>query len=136
MLEKQYFKATAGSTRQVLLNFFKSYAMKKANNRSKAFEKQLIDFLHTIGDNLYALRMSRKATLKTVARAIKISPGRLSKIEKGLCPHCRFGVLVRLCEYYEIKLADVATKGKFKVRKDKPTTQRKPQRKRSKLNIQ
>lgn len=60
--------------------------MKKVNTRTKAFEKRLADFLHTIGDNLYALRMNRKTTLKTVATAIKISPGRLSKIEKRALP--------------------------------------------------
>lgn len=94
--------------------------MKKANARTKAFEKNLNDFLHTIGDNLYALRMNRKATLKTVVRAIKISPGRLSKIEKGLCPHCKFEILAMLCRYYEIKLSDAAIKRKFKVKKSKP----------------
>lgn len=93
--------------------------MKKVNAHTKAFEKKLNDFLHTIGDNLYTLRMNHKATLKTVARAIKISTGRLSKIEKGLCPHCKFGTLVVLCRYYKIKLSDVAIKGKFKVKKDK-----------------
>lgn len=81
--------------------------------------KKLDDFLHTIGDNLYALRMNRKATLKTVAKAIKISPGRLSKIEKGAYPRCKFSLLVTLCGFYKIKLTDVATKGKFKVRKEK-----------------
>lgn len=90
--------------------------MKKYNSSSTAFEKKLNDFLHTIGDNLYALRMNNNAALKTVAKAIKISPAKLSKIEKGLCPHCRFGILVILCKYYKIKLTDVATKGKFKVR--------------------
>jgi len=92
--------------------------MKKINAPTKAFEKKLDDFLHTIGDNLHSLRMNRNAALKTVAIAIKISPGKLSKIEKGLCPYCKFGTLVMLCKYYKIKLTDIATKGKFKVRKD------------------
>jgi hypothetical protein len=41
--------------------------MKKISARTKAFEKQLADFLYTIGNNLYALRMNLKATQKTVA---------------------------------------------------------------------
>lgn len=99
--------------------------MKKTNAHTKAFEKKLAGFLHTIGNNLYALRMNRKATLKTVAAAIKISPRRLGKMEKGLCPHCKFEILVMLCRYYEIKLADVAIKGKFKMRKDIATARKK-----------
>lgn len=89
--------------------------MKKVN--PKLLKKKLTDFLHTVGDNLYALRINRKATLKTVAKEIKISPRRLSKIEKGLCPHCKFGTLVLLCKYYQIILPDIAIKGKFKVMK-------------------
>lgn len=103
--------------------------MKKDNSRSRAFEKKLDDFLHTIGDNLHSLRMIRKATLTTVAKQIKISPGKLSKIEKGLCPHCKFGTLVMLCKHYKIKLTDVATKGKFKVRKDIAITKKKARHK-------
>lgn len=90
--------------------------MKKYNSSPKAFEKKLNDFLHTIGDNLNALRMNSNTTLNTVAKVVKISPAKLGKIEKGLCPHCRFGTLVVLCKYYEVKLTDIATKGKFKVR--------------------
>lgn len=99
--------------------------MKKVNAPTRAFEKKLDNFLHTIGDNLYALRVNRNATLKTVAKAIKISPGKLSKIEKGICPYCKFGTLVMLCKYYKIKLTDVATKGKFKVRKNIAITKKK-----------
>lgn len=105
--------------------------MKKANARTKAFEKKLDDFLHTIGDNLYALRMNRTATLKTVAKAINISPGKLSKIEKGAFPRCKFSLLVTLCGYYKIKRTDIAIKGKFKLRKDIAITRKKARLKQS-----
>ena len=103
--------------------------MKKVNTRTKAFEKKLNDFLHTIGDKLYDLRMNRKATLKTVSRAVKISPGRLSKIEKGPCPHCKFGTLAVLWKYYRIKLTDIATKGKLKTWKAMDITRKRNRRK-------
>jgi DNA-binding Xre family transcriptional regulator len=69
--------------------------------------------------------MNSNAALNTVAKAIKISPSRLSKIEQGLCPHCRFGTLVMLCKYYKIKLTDVATKGKFRIRNGIAITKKK-----------
>lgn len=93
--------------------------MKKANPNSKAFQKILVNFLHTLGNNLYALRINRKATLKTVSEAIKISRQKLSRIEKGLCPRCKFDTLILLCRYYKVSMTDIATKGKFKVRKNK-----------------
>lgn len=96
--------------------------MKKENTTTRAFEKKMYNLLLIIGNNLHSLRMDRNAALKTVAKAIKISPGRLNKIEKGLCPHCKFGTLAILCKYYEVKLTDIVTKGKYTLRKRKHIT--------------
>lgn len=91
--------------------------MAKKKKNSKAFEKKLTVFLHTIGDNLYALRVARKETLKAIAKAVKMAPARLSKIEKGLCPNYRFGILIRLCKHYKVSVLDVVIKGKFTAKK-------------------
>ena len=83
--------------------------MKRNKINNEAFEKKLTIFLKTIGNNVYALRTARNENLQTVAKAVKISPSKLNKIEKGLCPHCRLLSLVQLCKYYRINLSDVVT---------------------------
>jgi transcriptional regulator with XRE-family HTH domain len=83
--------------------------MKRNKKNNEVFEKKLAIFLKTIGNNLYALRTARNENLQTVAKVVKISPARLDKIEKGLCPHCRLLSLVRLCKYYKINLLDVVS---------------------------
>jgi transcriptional regulator with XRE-family HTH domain len=87
--------------------------MKTSKKPGKAVKKELQVFLYTVGDNLYNLRMEKKESLKRVAKAVKISPAKLSKLEKGLCPQCRIGVLFRLAEYFKINTLDIVTKGKF-----------------------
>ncbi len=93
--------------------------MSRKKLNSKASQKRLADFLNTIGDNLYALRITREETLKAVAKAVKMPAVRLSRIEKGLCPNCRMLTLISLCKYYKVNLLDVVSKGKFKVGKVK-----------------
>ncbi len=55
----------------------------------------------TVGQNLYSLRVSQNKTITDVARAIKISPANLSKIEKGRF-NFKLKVLLKLSEYYNV----------------------------------
>jgi transcriptional regulator with XRE-family HTH domain len=70
-------------------------------------DTRLNDFLETIGRNLRKLRNARKESIETVAAAIQISPDLLNKIEKGICPNCKMGVLFGLCDYYKVTPADL-----------------------------
>ncbi len=81
--------------------------MKNRKLNSKAFRKKLERFLQSLGSKLYALRRERKESLQTVAKAVKRSPRYLSKIEKGLAPRVKIGVLIDLCEYYKVSLMDI-----------------------------
>ena len=57
--------------------------MRKNKTRKNAFEKKMAFFLKTIGNNLYASRTARKESLKTVAKATRISSGTIRKMERG-----------------------------------------------------
>ncbi|HEX7906328.1 MAG TPA: helix-turn-helix transcriptional regulator [Chitinophagaceae bacterium] len=82
--------------------------------KSKTNNNVLHNFLSTIGNNLYTLRIARKQSLKTVAKAVKMSSARLSKMEKGASPYCRIITLYRLSKYYNVKLKDIASGKKGK----------------------
>ncbi len=89
--------------------------MKRNKTSNKAFEKKLAIFLKIIGNNLYASRSVRKESLKTVAKATRISSATIAKMEKGRSRHFRLLTLDRLCKYYEINLSDVVSdQGKAK----------------------
>lgn len=82
-----------------------------------------------MGDNLCALRKSRNESLKMVGKAVKISPGYLSMIEKGLKPHVRLGKLGALSKYYDVGMRDIVSKDflktiKIEKRKRKNTPRR------------
>lgn len=81
--------------------------MSRKKINKKAFQKRLAIYLKTVGDNLYDCRAKRKETLQTVAKSVKMNPGSISKIEKGLSPRFRITTLLRLCKYYSITLYDV-----------------------------
>lgn len=87
--------------------------MRKERNYNKALERTQKAFLVAIGNNLYTLRAARKESLKAVAKAVKMSPSTLSKIEKGLYPHYRIGTLIRLSKYYKVHPKDIVSKGKI-----------------------
>jgi len=87
--------------------------MRKEKIYNKALDKTQKTFLDTIGNNLYALRVARKESLKAVAKAVNMSPSTLSKIEKGLYPHYRVGTLIRLSKYYKVHPKDIVSKGKI-----------------------
>lgn len=62
--------------------------------------------LKIIGDNLYTLRMHAGKSLKEVANDVEISPGTISKIEKGEYD-LWLNQLFRLSEYYNVRPADL-----------------------------
>jgi len=84
--------------------------MRRHKIATKTFQKNLETLLNTIGTNLHALRTNCNESLRTVAKAVKMSPARLSKIEKGLCPHCRILTLLALTKYYKVKMGDIVVK--------------------------
>jgi transcriptional regulator with XRE-family HTH domain len=75
------------------------------NNRLK-------EFLKTVGMNLHAIRVAQKKDIKTVAKAMEIQPAMLDEIEKGEC-NWDVELIGRLCSYYNVTPADIATKNKF-----------------------
>ena len=87
--------------------------MRQEKIYSKTIDKAQKTFLNTIGNNLYALRAARKESLKAVAKAVKMSPSTLSKIEKGLYTHYRIGTLILLSKYYKVHPKDIVSKGKI-----------------------
>jgi len=84
--------------------------MRRHKIATKTFQRNLETLLNTIGTNLHALRTNRNESLRTVAKTVKMSPSRLSKIEKGLCPHCRILSLLSLTKYYKVKMGDIVKK--------------------------
>ena len=86
--------------------------MKKKRKKwdTPAFRKKLNAQLKIIGDNLFALRKSRDESLETVGKAVKISPGYLSQMEKGLKPHFRLTRLGALAKYYDVCMRDIVSK--------------------------
>ena len=66
-----------------------------------------IDFsslLNTIGQNLHTIRNARKETLQGVASEIGVTHPVISKIENGRYPTLQLGLLVKLCNHYNICL--------------------------------
>lgn len=70
-------------------------------------EKSSNDVFITIGKNLHTVRHSLKLTLETVASDLEISHPVLSKIENGRYPGLSMALLIRLCDYYNITLAQI-----------------------------
>lgn len=63
-------------------------------------------WLEIVGNNLRHIRNAQKQSLQAVARALKISPGRLGAIEKGEYD-MELWLLMELCDYYDVRPADV-----------------------------
>lgn len=61
----------------------------------------------TIGKNLHTVRHSLKLTLENVASEVDITHPVLSKIENGRYPGLSLALLIKLCNYYKITLAQV-----------------------------
>lgn len=77
---------------------------------NKNDHKQKMDnYLQCVGNKLLALRKSHKKSIRTVAKATKMSPGIISKVEKGQYEALRLSRLLRLCKYYKVNIIDIVT---------------------------
>lgn len=60
--------------------------------------------LSVIGQNLHTIRNARKETLQSVASDIGITHPIISKIENGRYESLQLGLLVKLCNHYNITI--------------------------------
>lgn len=60
--------------------------------------------LSIIGQNLHTIRNARKETLQAVASEIGVTHPIISKIENGRYESLQLGLLVKLCNHYQITL--------------------------------
>ena len=67
----------------------------------------LQDLLQTIGANLHSIRNARKETLQAVAKSIGVTHPIISKIENGRYDTLQLGLLIKLCNHYEITLQQI-----------------------------
>ena len=74
--------------------------------RSKRYKKGFTIRLQTLGEKLYALRMARNESLRTVGKKVKMSPSLLSKMEKGQ-QNFRLSTLFKICIYYQVEPRDI-----------------------------
>lgn len=74
--------------------------------RSKRYLKGFTIRLQTIGEKLYALRMARNESLRTVAKKVKMSRSILSKMEKGQ-HNFRLSTFFKICIYYNVEPRDI-----------------------------
>lgn len=63
--------------------------------------------LSIIGQNLHTIRNARKETLQAVATEIGVTHPIISKIENGRYESLQLGLLIKLCNYYQITLQQV-----------------------------
>lgn len=80
--------------------------MRRHKKYNPEFEQRVAIQLQTIGQRFYDLRKARNRSLKTVAKATKMAPATLSKMEKGLYDF-KLLHLFRLCKYYRVKVMDI-----------------------------
>jgi transcriptional regulator with XRE-family HTH domain len=77
---------------------------------NKHDRKQKMDnYLQCIGNKMLALRKSQKTSIRTVAKATKMSPGIISKVEKGEYKTLCLSRLLRLSKYYKVNIIDIVT---------------------------
>lgn len=71
-----------------------------------AKKQRIKKFLKTVGTNLHGLRIAKNKDIETVAKAMRITPALLEKIEKG--EHdTDLILLLNLCRYYKTSVGDV-----------------------------
>ncbi|ERJ61220.1 helix-turn-helix domain-containing protein [Sphingobacterium paucimobilis] len=70
-------------------------------------ESSANEIFSTIGKNLHTVRHSLKLTLEAVAIELDITHPVLSKIENGRYPGLSMVLLIKLCDFYSITLAQV-----------------------------
>jgi transcriptional regulator with XRE-family HTH domain len=75
-------------------------------------------FLQYIGEEMYSLRKSQQKSLKTVAKATKMSSGIVSRVEKGLYENLGVERFLQLCKYYNEHVRDVLDRVEQRQRND------------------
>ncbi|MBE8719657.1 helix-turn-helix domain-containing protein [Sphingobacterium pedocola] len=65
------------------------------------------DIFSTIGKNLHTVRHSLKMTLEAVASQVDVTHPVLSKIENGRYNGLSLTLLIKLCDFYNITLAQI-----------------------------
>lgn len=70
-------------------------------------ENSVNEIFATIGKNLHTVRHSLKLTLEAVAIELDVTHPVLSKIENGRYPGLSMTLLIKLCDFYSITLAQV-----------------------------
>jgi transcriptional regulator with XRE-family HTH domain len=73
------------------------------------FKQKMDNYLQCVGNKLLALRQSQKKSLKEVAKTTKMSPGIISKVEKGQFETLCLSRLLRLCRYYKVNIIDIVS---------------------------
>jgi len=58
--------------------------------------------LKKVGANLKRIRTDRNIAIDTVAKAVKLSPQLLQRLEEGLYPDCKLHIIFSLIEYYGV----------------------------------
>jgi transcriptional regulator with XRE-family HTH domain len=71
--------------------------------------RKLDGYLQCVGSKMLALRKTHKKSIKVVAKATKMSPGIISKVEKGQHETLCLSRLLRLCKYYKVNVIDIVT---------------------------
>jgi len=86
-------------------------------NTNKSYTEQRVNFfLKCIGEEMFSLRKSYKKSIKTVAKETKMSPGILSKVEKGTYDNLCMTRLILLCKYYSVDIRDIIDRAEYKDR--------------------
>jgi transcriptional regulator with XRE-family HTH domain len=81
--------------------------MSQAETNKNNPQKKIGPFLQYVGEELFTLRKSHKKSIKTVAKDTKMSPGIISKVEKGLYENLGVTRFLQLCKYYKVHVHDV-----------------------------
>lgn len=76
-------------------------------------DNQIESILKGIGTVLQAERTNRKILQKDAASDLNIARAHLSKIENGKRKNMSISTLIRLCDYYNMKLSEVIEKAKL-----------------------
>jgi transcriptional regulator with XRE-family HTH domain len=90
--------------------------MSQPKINKKNTEKKVYYFLQCIGEEMFSLRKSHKKSIKTVAKDTKMSPGILSRVEKGTYDNLCMTRLILLCKYYSVDIRDIIDRAEYKDR--------------------
>lgn len=85
----------------------------KGENKIKNIDDKISSVLKGIGKILQDERKSRKLKQQKVADDLGIARSHLSKIENAKREHTSISTLIRLSDYYDMKLSEVIEKAKL-----------------------